>query len=326
MRVYQRINKVFIPSNNNAFWPTFLKPKNLFILAVVLLVIKFLIFSWFYYYPKTSQFAVVVASRLTELANQERIALGLQPLKINQQLVQAAQQKAQDMLSKNYFNHVSPTGVIPWYWLDSVGYKYTAAGENLAKDFKESEFVHQAWMESSSHRKNILNKNYQEIGIAVVEGTINGEKTVLAVQFFGKSTKITASFYPKKITEEKTEKGPLAISVEEQKAEDKKEVESKEINLKGPLVFQQRENLKEAISEKSQNILSSVKNNSESIVKKFYFIILGVISLVLLLAIFINIRVQYPKLIFTALIFIILIAGIACFNGQEFLNRGIDIL
>lgn len=327
-KVLRNLNRMIIPSKRNSFKPTILEPGNLFSLAIVLLVIKFLIFSWFYYYPKTSQFAIVTSSALTEMANKERVTLGLNPLNVNQQLIQAAQAKAQDMLNNNYFDHTSPSGITPWFWLDKAGYRYITAGENLAKDFTDSEFVHQAWMNSSSHRKNILNSNYQEIGIAVAEGTINGQKTILAVQFFALSAEV-----PTKIGTKAEEKpiSPVAVSdtsIELVKGEPSsaEATEDKEqSSLKGPLVFRQRENI-ESILEKPKNILNTVKEESEALVQKVYFIILGLLGLVLLLTIFINIRVQYPKLIFTALIFIIFIAAIACFNGQEFLNRGIKVL
>lgn len=324
----ERLDKEFIPSSRNDFLPRFLKPRTLFILAVVLLVIKFLIFSWFYYYPKTSQFAIVTSSSLIEMVNKERVVLGLNPLNVNQQLVQAAQAKAQDMLNNNYFDHTSPNGITPWFWLDRAGYKYVTAGENLAKDFTDSEFVHQSWMNSSSHRKNILNSNYQEIGIAVVEGTINGKNTILAVQFFALSAEA-----PMDIGAKAEEKPISPVTVSDTSIELVKggpsyaeATEDKEqSSLKGPLVLKQRDNI-ENILEKPKSILSTIKGESENLVQKTYFIILGVLILVLFLTIFINIRVQYPKLIFTALIFIIFIAAIACFNGQEFLNKGLEVL
>ena len=76
----------------------------------------------------------------------------------------------------------------------------------------------------------------------------------------------------------------------------------------------------------SKKVLTTIGEKSESAVNDIYFIIAGLLTLVLLLTVFINIRVQYPRLIFTALVIIILIAGIASFNGQAFLNQGIDII
>jgi len=298
-QIIAKTEKAFFPSKSNDYQPFILRSKNLFVLAIILLVIKILIFSWLVYFPRTTEFAVVTSSELTTLANKERAVKGLAPLKVNDKLVEAAQEKAQDMINNGYFAHTSPVGITPWYWFDRVGYNYVAAGENLAKDFTDSQFLHQAWMNSPSHRANILNKNYQEIGIAVIEGKINGRNTVLAVQMFGK----TAS---KKVVEQ-----PRAEATPSQMAISTPEEEAVSPSISGAT---------------SPTVLEVVAQNSEPIVREIYFIVAGLLSLVLLLTIFINIRVQYPKLIFTALIIIILIAGIAAFNGQAFLNRGIDII
>lgn len=308
------IGRLFIPSKKNNYKPHILRPRNLFKLAIILLVIKFIVFSIVFYFPQTTHFAVVVSSELVELANKERVAMGLKPLAINEQLVQAAQKKALDMLNKDYFAHTSPNGLTPWYWLDKVGYRYSAAGENLAKDFTESEYVHEAWMDSSSHKANILNKNYADIGIAVVGGEINGEKTILAVQFFGKSSV--------KVSSEK-------LSVNQPEAETKtenKNIKGEEaISLKGPQVFTER-GIVSSFSEEPKSIVNALAKKSEPITQKIYIIVLGIISLVLMLSIFINFKVQYPRMILMALIFIILIAAIALFNGGDLLNKGIDII
>ena len=277
-----------------------------------------MLFSWFFYFPKTSEFAIVTSAKLIELVNNERIANGLKPLKINDKLSQAAEGKAQDMLINAYFAHTSPTGTTPWYWLDKNDYNYVAAGENLAKDFTDSEYVHKAWMNSPSHKANIMNENYQEIGIAVVEGEINGKKTLLAVQFFGKaSAKKTA---PK--TETSLNVG-IATTTPETTETKPAEVAS---NIREPIKEIKGEDIQEKPITEKEIVLNNITEKSEPFVQKFYFIIVGLLSLVLLLTVFVNIRVQYPRLIFTSIIFIILISGLACFNGQTFLNRNIDLI
>ncbi len=92
---------------------------------------------------------------MLELTNEERIDNGLSALELNPKLELAAQQKAQDILSKDYFAHQSPDGFTPWYWFEKVGYDYQYAGENLAIGFLDSEEVSQAWLESPSHRANL---------------------------------------------------------------------------------------------------------------------------------------------------------------------------
>ena len=117
--------------------------------------------------------------------NEERIAEGLKPLGLNSKLSDAARRKAADMFAENYWAHNSPSGYTPWHWFQEVGYNYSYAGENLAKDFGNTSRLMSAWMASPTHRDNILNSHYTEIGIAVVPGSLLGADTVLVVQEFG---------------------------------------------------------------------------------------------------------------------------------------------
>jgi Cysteine-rich secretory protein family len=119
------------------------------------------------------------------LANDSRSKEGLPLLAENIKLSEAAQAKAHDMLKNDYFAHTSPSGRDPWYWIKQAGYQYKAAGENLAINFTSAKEEQSAWMKSQTHRANILNANYQEIGVAVVEGKIDGQNSVVTVQLFG---------------------------------------------------------------------------------------------------------------------------------------------
>lgn len=123
--------------------------------------------------------------QLLSLTNQKRIESNIEPLKLNALLSQAAAAKAADMFTNGYWSHTSPSGTTPWDFINSSGYVYSVAGENLAKNFSDSTGVVEAWMNSPSHRENILRGQYQDIGFAVVNGTLNGEETTLVVQMFG---------------------------------------------------------------------------------------------------------------------------------------------
>ena len=116
----------------------------------------------------------------------DRARVGLGELKINATLGKAAEIKVQDMLNKNYFSHVSPDNKTPWDFIKNVGYKYLAAGENLAIDFPTAEGVNEGLMNSPTHRANILNKLYTEIGVSVGYGIFEGRETILVAQYFGK--------------------------------------------------------------------------------------------------------------------------------------------
>ncbi len=124
--------------------------------------------------------------KLLELTNKKREESGLNMLKLNSQLSQAATQKANYMFLHNFWAHTAPDGTTPWVFINESGYVYALAGENLAKNFSNSDGVTEAWMNSPSHRENILREQYEDIGFAVVNGKLNGEETTLVVQMFGK--------------------------------------------------------------------------------------------------------------------------------------------
>jgi len=115
------------------------------------------------------------------LVNQDRALHGLSKLDLNPTLNLAAAAKAEDMLAKNYFAHTSPSGTSPWYWFQTLGYKYTYAGENLAEGYSDASDLESSWMASPDHRANILSPYYSDVGLAVV----SFNNTNLVVQLFG---------------------------------------------------------------------------------------------------------------------------------------------
>jgi len=134
----------------------------------------------------SSSFASVISSVLVDLTNADRGANQIGGLRVSPALTAAAQAKANDMAAKGYFAHVSPVdGKNSWYWFQQAGYKFSYAGENLAVDFSDSTDVERAWMNSPTHRANLLNGNFTEIGIAVAQGTYQGRSTIFVAQMFG---------------------------------------------------------------------------------------------------------------------------------------------
>ena len=125
--------------------------------------------------------------QIIALTNQKREQNGLSDLSYNSQLAAAAVAKAQNMFSENYWAHNSPSGRTPWSFITAAGYRYVFAGENLARDFEDSGAVVNAWMNSPSHRDNLLDKNFKEIGVAVESGKLTGHDGILVVQEFGAS-------------------------------------------------------------------------------------------------------------------------------------------
>ncbi len=124
------------------------------------------------------------AGQIVELTNAKRAENGVGAVVYNPLLAQAASAKANNMLSENYWAHFSPSGKSPWSFMNSVGYKYVYAGENLARDFGDAQSVVNAWMNSPSHKSNLLDRGFKEIGVAVTSGNLTGHEGILVVQMF----------------------------------------------------------------------------------------------------------------------------------------------
>ena len=118
-----------------------------------------------------------------DLINAKRIANGLFALKIDDELQNVARIKAQDMVNNNYFSHNSPTYGSPFDMIKSFGISYKTAGENIAGNSSNSSAVN-AWMNSSGHRANILNNNFNYTGIGVVSSPKYGK--IYVQMFMGK--------------------------------------------------------------------------------------------------------------------------------------------
>lgn len=185
MTLLQKIKNWFLPHEGNDHKPHLLREEGVAVLLVATLLVTAFSLSGKLIVDHTTLPASVESLVLVDLTNKDRDENNLKKLALNDTLVEAATLKAQDMAEKSYFAHTSPEGVTPWHWFNEAGYNFLYAGENLAVNYDESIDVDNAWMNSPSHRANILNKNFTEIGIATAEGVYKGKKTVFVVQMFG---------------------------------------------------------------------------------------------------------------------------------------------
>lgn len=134
----------------------------------------------------------ITKDNITNLVNIERKERGLYPLDCDIKLENAAYLKANDMLERDYFEHYSDKGkfLSPWEFMTSNDYDYLYAGENLAMDFDTAEGVVGAWMNSPSHRKNILNPDFEDMCLGIVRGEYTDESgsraTNMITQMFGR--------------------------------------------------------------------------------------------------------------------------------------------
>ncbi|MBF2063103.1 MAG: CAP domain-containing protein [Calothrix sp. C42_A2020_038] len=104
-------------------------------------------------------------NRIVELTNAQRQSSGLPKLEFNPVLAAAAQKHSTDMALEDFFNHQSQNGSSPSQRAQAEGYPSAFVGENIAVGNSTPEGTFQQWMNSEGHRKNILNSDYQEIGV-----------------------------------------------------------------------------------------------------------------------------------------------------------------
>jgi hypothetical protein len=184
--------KIFIPHESNEGEPHIFRDASVEIFLFVAIIGFVLAVGHRIVVRETNMLAAIYSSALIDMANADRKVANLSELRTSPLLEKAAALKADDMASKGYFAHYSPDGLSPWYWMRQAGYAYVYAGENLAIDFYDSADVNRAWMNSPTHRANLLNGRYTEIGIATRQGTYQGRPTTFVVQMFG-SPKATST-------------------------------------------------------------------------------------------------------------------------------------
>ncbi len=188
MKRFRKILKhQIVPHRGNAFRPHALRHKSLSLYLFALFIFQIALGITFYSGPEVKG---VDSSKLKKdivnMVNLEREKVGRPTVYESPALNEAAEDKLQDMFSKNYWDHTGPSGETAWRFIVNRGYQYELAGENLARGFSSSEGVMRAWMKSPTHRDNILNPRFQEVGLAVGSGKINNVTTTVIVQFFGK--------------------------------------------------------------------------------------------------------------------------------------------
>jgi uncharacterized protein YkwD len=185
-KVRTHLKHTLVPHKGNQYRPHLVRLHG--ITAVLVLAVFMQLANGFFssgHMEVLGRVSNISASDLLTDTNAARAQSSLPNLKVNNALTNAAFAKAKDMFANNYWAHVSPSGVTPWKWLGDAGYNYDVAGENLAKNYATTQATVDAWMASPTHRANILNTKYQDIGFAVVDGTLDGRPTTLVVAYYG---------------------------------------------------------------------------------------------------------------------------------------------
>lgn len=343
----------FVPHEGNGNKPHMLRPRMIaFVVAVALVAEAAFVFGAKYILPQSKLFGIIEANVLVDETNQQRVDNNLPDLQVSPLLTAAAQDKANDMATKGYFAHTSPQGLTPWYWFQQVGYNFDYAGENLAVNFSDSQDVTTAWMNSPEHRANILSVNFTQIGIATAQGVYEGQPTTFVVEEFGTPAPAaapvafvnTASAATAPVTAPAPAPAPVKKSAP---APVKKTtpVPAASPSPSVPVVVAIQSSSAPAAQQTfiavravptgtvptapsvgataaatplaaQSNIIQQILSNPKTLANDFYFFVMVLFLIALVLNIFINMRVQYPKLIAGGLL-VIVTAGLCIMLNQN---------
>ncbi len=116
--------------------------------------------------PPPSGNAALEAEVLT-IVNQERVKAGCPEVTADDRLTAAARGHSADMAARGYFSHTTPDGVRFADRITEAGYRWSAAGENIAKGQRTPQAVMTGWMNSAGHKANILNCGFKNLGVGV---------------------------------------------------------------------------------------------------------------------------------------------------------------
>lgn len=93
------------------------------------------------------------------------------PLSTDARLTHAARSHSYDMVARDFFDHVNPDGATPFQRMTTRGYVWSNAGENIAQGDTTAAGVMNTWMNSPNHCSNIMNPNFEHIGIGFYMNT-----------------------------------------------------------------------------------------------------------------------------------------------------------
>ncbi len=309
------MKKYFIPNEHNEYVPHFFRTSTVAIFSFIAVIVFLAGVFHISIIRHTDFLSAVIPKVIVDLTNANRATSNLGALATSPILEDAAQRKANHMAEYGYFAHNSPDGVTPWYWFKQAGYEYLYAGENLAVNFSDSVDVDKAWMNSPSHKANIMNGRFTEIGVATARGTYKGKDTVFVVQMFGRPL----PSFAKKILElrKQEEAGIRTASTTGSATIPVKTASSTIVNPPMPRVLGDsgsfistmneevgpdlteeilaQENGEKVAKEEVQNPVLLLASSPKGIVETVYITLLSLISLALLLFIGIEIKRQSPK-------------------------------
>ena len=184
------LKKYFIPHEENNYHPHILHTKRALFYSAVFISMKAIVISFAILLPLQvfvmPDILQAQQQEIIDLTNEIRVQKGMEPLQPFTKLYDSGQLKADDMAQKEYFEHVGPDGRRLKDYMNTVGYEYKYAGENLAMGFADAQSLVNAWVNSPTHYANLIDTDYLEFGVGLHVGQYDGTPTVYVAQHFGK--------------------------------------------------------------------------------------------------------------------------------------------
>lgn len=305
--------KHFIPHKGNNHAPHLLRKKGTFILlgAALLIEIAFLA-QIILLFPNSNFLATILPNVLVDFTNARRETFHLSYLAPNPKLEEAARLKAEHMAANGYFSHIGPDGTTPWDWIDTTGYVFTYAGENLAINFLDSEEVIEAWMNSERHKENILNNKFTEVGIGSAKGMYKGEEAIFVVQLFAAPAKTIATALKSDVPSIESPREDPRLAGEDIGLPNIENVESEVLGI--------TTEKPEGRATIPQKLMASPTTTTNIIL----IILGGLVSLVLLLMFITKAHLKHPFLVFNAVI-VLSVFGIIILANKYLVVSGAEI-
>lgn len=298
-KTIRALKDTFIPSRKNEGHPYIFRREAIVAVVMAILIVEagFLV-QEFVVFRKDNFLAAVLPGYVMSLTNTARNQENLRSLSENTLLREAAQKKADDMALLGYFSHTGPDGKLPWQWLDSVGYSYSYAGENLAVNFTDTKELVDGWLASPGHRANILRSGFTDIGIGMATGTYEGRETIFVVQFFGAPA---AKSLVSVVDQPKDKESTTSVAIAE-------------IAPNTPVVFgTSTYNSVEDISPITKPFLSP-----NTILKGLFVVIIAFLIGLAILGMFIHFRLPHPRVLAGCIFVLAIILGILYLNNNLF--------
>ena len=338
-KVLKALKHLFIPHEHNDYKPHILREVSVIVISVFAIVLLSISAGTVSYIKNNNLTATVLPAVILDLTNDARTSNNQKVLTRNPVLDEVAKLKAEDMARLGYFAHNSPTGVTPWHWFDKVGYVFKYAGENLAINFTESTDVEKAWLDSPTHRANILNSHFTEIGIATIDAIYQGIPTTFVVQSFGTPA------YPKK---EPVFKDLKTASNSKANNENDVTLLAADVNISQKVKGESVARLEDLETITNTKSFVSVKNNGvdtnadkaliseksqhstwkdrlifliPSYTDTIYHILILIVFISLLIMSIVEIRIQHPKNIAYGVLLIIIMSSFIYMNGSLFMGK-----